>query len=264
MTTQDSSIVNYQQDSNNSTCVETDEDNLVKKNTFAELKTTEIYRVVYPLSFNESKQVIVSMDPTNDFEAIITLGSPGWSGYRLSLNAFKVLLKNINYINAYFINPTDNYTTLHLSGTDVVGFCKNSGETFIFFCKKFDIRDRLCLGKSSWDRLVDLGPLVSHIADIYESWKVNVMDVFDCILTALEMSLLCSRDNIFKVLMDPETVIETLKSLKWGDIEYVGRGNMSLDSEKCFLELRTFCVEHISSLICKEACRYLAQEFNII
>jgi hypothetical protein len=91
--------------------------------SLAELKTREICRVIYPLNYCGSKQIIIAMDPSEDFNHVVTISKTGWSGYRLGSEALDVL--NVTYINEFFNQSSEFYDPLHLSAVDSIEFQKS-------------------------------------------------------------------------------------------------------------------------------------------
>jgi hypothetical protein len=222
---------------------------VAKDLTFAELKTCEIHRVIYPLNPSGSKQVIVSMDPDEDFLPIVTIGKPGWSGYRLSMECFHILVQNIQYINTYFDNPTDNYGPLHLSATETVEFRKNWGKHMIYIINKLDNTIKLCMAKPTWNGLVDVMPLLIHILGIYERHQNDAMQVFIGMATRLKQCLSPSTVSALPIVEDLKFFKDTLKHISFDSINYMGNKETTLNLETLFLEIRTFCSEHLASYI---------------
>lgn len=222
---------------------------LVKDSGLAQLKTREICRVIYPLNNSGSKQVIVGLDPAADFQPVITLGKPGWSGFRMSLESFTELSTVIPYINDYFKNPSEQLPSIHLSAIDDIEFRRGWGRPVICITNKIDGSVKVSLAQTSWEGLVKLMPLLALVTSNFTASQADALAVFVGLSQRLKA---CLPDPVLEALpiIDNEKMFhDILESITWDSISYTSRPDTTLNLELCFLELKAFCVEHLASYI---------------
>jgi hypothetical protein len=218
-------------------------------NDLAQLKTREICRVIYPLNSSGSKQVIISMDPNDDFFPMITIGKPGWSGYQISVEAFRNLVKNVPFINDYFNNPTDHCPSLQLSASDVVTFRRNWGKHLICVSNILDTTVQVTIAKSTWDGLVDLLPLLTDVVDMYQRWQGNAMLMFIAIAKRLRKCLPSTTVMNLPIVDDTVAFKNTLRGIDYYSVPYEGQLDTMMNLQLLFREMQYFCAEYFASYI---------------
>lgn len=221
----------------------------VKDTPITELKTREICRVIYPLNNCGSKQIIIAMDPSEEFMPVVTIGKTGWSGYRLGSEALDVLTQNLDYINDFFTQSSEFYAPLHLSAVDSVEFRKSWGKHMICFTNKLDSQSKVCLAQSTWGGFLEVLPLLHQVNQMYKSWQSEASAVFVAICKYMKTCLPPATLEQLPIVEEPTKFRAILKSIAFENITYEGNTNTMLDLQKCFLEIRTFCQEHIASYI---------------
>jgi hypothetical protein len=218
-------------------------------NDLAEIKTREICRVIYPLNTSGSKQIIIAMDPNDDFFPVVTIGKPGWSGYQISLDAFGNLVKNVQFINDYFNNPSDNYASLQLSASDMVTFRKNWGKYLICISNVLDSSLQVTIAKSTWDGLVEILPLLTDVVNMYQRWQGEAMLMFIALAKRLRKCLPSTTVMNLPIVDDMVSFKNTLRGIDYYSVPYDGQLNSMLNLQKLFREMQYFCAEYFASYI---------------
>lgn len=215
----------------------------------SELKTREILRVIYPLNNSGSKQIIISLDPTSDFSPIITIGRPGWSGYQLTPETFKVLCEYAEYIDDYFAHPALQRQYVPISSCDKVEFRKSWGKDLIAITNTLDCDVKVTIAKTTWEGLKRLFPLVKHTLDLYDQWQVDAMLVFMAFAKHL-------KDNLPQDVFPPGTIVQNSVNFQTvcdrtslSDLQFDHVFKTNLDMERCFREIQVFCADHLASYL---------------
>lgn len=215
----------------------------------AELKTREICRVIYPLNASGSKQIIIAMDPDDNFFPVITIGKPGWSGYQLSVETFECLVKNVQFISDYFNNPSEEYTTLQLSASDLVTFRKNWGKHLICISNVLDSSLQVTIAKSTWDCLVDILPLLTDVMNMYQRWQSDAFYLFVALAKRLKQCLPSTTVMNLPIIEDKISFQNTLRGIDFYSLDYEGQHDTMLNLQRLFREMQYFCAEYLASYI---------------
>lgn len=222
---------------------------VAKDTAVAELKTREICRVIYPLNKCGSKQVIIAMDPAEDFHPVVTIGKAGWSGFRLDSEALDILMQNLDYINDFFNTPSVFASPLHLNAVDSIEFRRNWGKQILCFSNKMDTQFKVCIGKPTWEGFLEILPLLHQVKCMYKRWQSDALAVFIGICKYMKNCLPAAVIEKLPIVEDSLTFNNVLRRCSYENITFEGNPDTLLDLKKCFLEIRIFCQEHIASYI---------------
>jgi hypothetical protein len=217
----------------------------------AELKTREVCRVIYPLNASGSKPIIIALEPNDDFYPIITIGKPGWSGYQFTFETFGCLVKNVEFINDYFNNPTEEFSSIQLSSADMVSFRKNWGKHLICISNVLDPALQVTIAKSTWDCLVDILPLLMDVLNMYKRWQSDAFYLFVALAKRLKQCLPSTVVMNLPIVEEKDKILfqNALRGIDFYSIPYEGQQDSMVNLQKLFREMQYFCSEYLASYI---------------
>lgn len=207
----------------------------------------EILRVIYPLNKSGSMQITFALDASEGFMCVFRIGRPGRSGFELLPGCLKVLRNHEECINQYFNGASKPQGTLQPSSSIYnIHFRRNFGKPMIVILDTdFSDYDDLWLGKSSWNGLRSLFPMISQMFETYENWAYDALRV--CVAFSKHMKHRLAQD-----VFSPGTVLENTPQFQIAYdstlLSHLKLGNeimSNIDLDRCFNEIKAFCAEYI-------------------
>jgi hypothetical protein len=214
----------------------------------SELKTREILRVTYPLNRSGSKQVIVGLDPTLDFTPVITIGRAGWSGFRMSQEAFSVLCSYTSLIQKFFEEESGKYGSILLGAQEVLEFRRSWGRNLIIIASNTDPSEKVTMAKSTFDGFVKVIPLINYVTTKYLSYQSDAMSFFASLCKTVKSHL--SPDFLMSapVVQNTHEFMHVLRDVSIHSVES-GTTESTIDIHQLFYELVAYCSEDIAAYI---------------
>jgi hypothetical protein len=211
---------------------------------FSQLKSREIYRLVFPINKSGTKQVSVSLDPAFDFQCFVSIGRVGWSGVQLTKSAWISLLsaseKITNFFNGVYNENIFN-EEFNISHEEKILFRNQYGENVITLATVRGTSDYVTLGKSSWKGLIKLVNIVSYCLDEYETYTSDAMEFFASYTKALKERLPEDIQLENPQMNSMQKFEDFLQGVTFDCVLYSPFRETSLDFKKLFFELQAFC-----------------------
>jgi hypothetical protein len=117
----------------------------------------------------------VGLDPTLDFAPVITIGRAGWSGFRMSQEAFSVLCSYISLIQKIHEQESGKYGPILLGAQEVLVFRRSWGRNLIIIASNTDPSEKVTMAKSTFDGFVKVIPLTNYAMTKYMSYQNDAM-----------------------------------------------------------------------------------------
>ncbi|KAF4529788.1 hypothetical protein B566_EDAN018056, partial [Ephemera danica] len=140
------------------------------------------------VSANQLDRSRIALNPCEDFHPIITIGKPGWSGYQLSPDSYRELMKYSSLIWDDWFNDDDRKVknappTLTLSAVDNLSFRESYDKKIIAISNTLDCTQQVCIAKSTWEGLVAIDVLIHELLNVYERMQPEAMNLFVAMAT---------------------------------------------------------------------------------
>lgn len=215
------------------------------------IKHTELYRTHFPLNKCGSKQLIVAMDPSLDFETVITIGQPGWSGVRLSKHSFLVMMDSSDMINHFFKTGESmlKNNTFALSATEKLEFRSQWGKPMLVLSSSVEGGASITLAKVTWEGLLKLRSHILHTEELVSQAQGDVFHMFLQIVAAVKLRLPTEESNVSPNTDKMEVISQIIQSLTFKDIEDISLGKSHhFESHPItgFYELQSYCKAEIA------------------
>jgi hypothetical protein len=122
--------------------------------------------------------VIVGLDPSLDFTPVISIGRAGWSGFRMSQEAFSALCSYTSIIQKIFEEESGKYGSILLGAQEVLVFRRSWGRNLIIIASNTDPVEKVTIAKSTFDGFVKVIPLTNYVMTKYMSYQKDEMIFF--------------------------------------------------------------------------------------
>jgi hypothetical protein len=216
---------------------------------FAYIKHADCFRTIMPLNNSGSKQIMVSMDPDRFFDTFITIGRPGWSGIRLTVDAWEALVQSTNQINSFFKGGynQDNFKQfINLSPTEKIEFRSQWGKPVIQLSTSVDGGAIMTLADVTWEGLVKLTKYINFIIFDHKEIRSETLDILEKFAEVVYQrlpaneSLLAHKANILEVKHN------IIQSLTFSDLNIKKIATFKFHPRVAFFELQSFCARQIA------------------
>jgi hypothetical protein len=213
-----------------------------------DLKSRELFRTIYPMNKSGSKQIIIGLDPCQNFAPTLLLCKSGWSGYRLSLEGWQTLLSSLDFITGYFMNTLQDghETTLNLSMTEKITLRHQFNSKLISFSKTEDDSNGLTIAKPTWEGLLNIIPCINHTLNVFTNICGDVSRFFDALCTEITNQLPSNFTSLPPQANKMKIVQSILREIPFDAVPYQNT-ETSFDVYKCFYEMQAFCLLDISA-----------------
>lgn len=219
------------------------------QNTFTEASLTDkannIFRAVFPCNKSSSKQLIVAMEPGMNFAPSVTLSKPGTRGIKIPRKAFVELMQNREKLTRFFksekfepntpntVIPLDAFVNVVLPGTAT----KHKIATLV--CKtEFAPRCEVSFKETTWEHIVELEPVVSHLLAVYAGYAPLVLNLFRDIVHCVALEVVYVRGR------EKNDVVAHIKTVL-NKIDSDAQPSKLFDSVRAVEEIKLFCIDSI-------------------
>lgn len=226
-----------------------------RRTDLAEKQTSEIFRVIFPINKCGSKQIILALDPSLDFQPVITVGKPGWSGVRLTLDAWLTLRGMADNISKFFNGELDAslYTNsiVQLGSTEKISFKHNWGKNLLQISEGQEhdsLINNVTIAKTTWDGLLNILPCINHELVNLEMWQPILLELF---VTYVKKIKQCFPQDMFGSdsqlhQNDYEAIV---KQITLDSLDFTQASDTNMDIQKAFNELQAFCRSEMANYL---------------
>jgi hypothetical protein len=151
-------------------------------------RATTILRNVFPCNKSSSKQLVVALDPGMHFLPTVTLCKPGARGVRMSHKAWSELMQNREVLTRFFkssgnVDTTGQGPVIKLDAFVSVELPVTVGEdnvaTLVYGTASTPSRSSVGFKDTTWQHIVSLEPLVTHLLEVYAKYTPAVVKIFN-------------------------------------------------------------------------------------
>jgi hypothetical protein len=206
-------------------------------------RATTILRCVFPCNKSSSKQLIVALDPGMHFLPTVTLCKPGARGVRMSHKAWTELMQNREILTRFFkssgnadttgqgpVFRLDNFVSVELPIT--VG--EDNVATLVYGTASTASRSSVGFKDTTWQHIVSLEPLVTHLLEVYATYTPAVVKIFNDTVHFVYRDLEYVRGRETQEVLSAITV--SLRKINQDDFH-----NPDVDSFRVIEEFKLFC-----------------------
>jgi len=224
-----------------------------KEETVAFLKHNDILRNIFPINKSGSKQIIVGMDPALEFQTLLTIGRPGWSGVRLDGSAWDTLLQLEEHITKFFGGHHDASIfeqESFLNPEVKIKYQLSYGKSVVCFISTKEGGQFVTLAQSSWEGLLNVKNCVNHHVEFLNN---HANEVYEFVMHfAKSLKELVPSEILHGSIPHANSLQQFEKYVKefnFNSLLYTPFQQTMFDYKKLFCELQSFCVLDLGGIV---------------
>lgn len=208
-------------------------------------KTREVLRHIYPLNSSGSKIICISLDPAYDFEPVIIISKAGFSGVKLSAQAFHELSANTEFISGYFKGEIPSHGRMQLSAEITLSFELSYGKPSIILKSgtQTDCEKEVTIAGATWEYMLKMFPLLRHVLATITAKTAYVNQMFVDLTNFVAAKFNKDGAGVPKLC----EIEQFLAQVSPEDIPHPD--DITIDRIRVFYELKQFCLFDIAGAL---------------
>jgi hypothetical protein len=148
-------------------------------------RANTVLRSVFPCNKSSCKQLVVALDPGMNFLPSVTLCKPGARGVTISREAWTELMQNREKLTRFFKSAKFDHSASSICNLDASAYVEfpntTDGEklaSIVCDANSDGVRSAVSFKETTWQHIVNLEPLVSHLLTVYAGHTAKAVKIF--------------------------------------------------------------------------------------